>query len=792
MYLDKYLMAAVCCGLAAYLPINSYADDALEEVIVTATKRAESVQEVPIAVSAISGELLENAGVADIRQLVGLSPSLYVSSSQSETAGAAARIRGIGTTGDNPGLESAVGIFIDGVYRSRNTVGLTELGQIERIEVLRGPQGTLFGRNTSAGLIHVITKGPSFETSGYGEITGGNFDLLKLKAGFSGALVEDQLAARLDIAYQTRDGFFDDISTGTDYNDRDRTLLRGQFKFQPSDQLSIRAIIDYAERDETCCAASTLIQGPTSPVVQLLGGQFSGGDVFDRQSATSVGRNFGQAVDEAGISIEVNWSGENFDIASITAYRDWEATRSQDADFTSLDIVYRPDEAFSQEIDIFTQEFRVNGQAGKLNWLAGVFYSNENIIYRDAVQVGADYQAYANTILAGQGLPALSALPIPILLPEGSGMDGDVTDQNAEAIAVFTHNIYDVNDAVSLTLGLRYTSEDKELSIRSVTNSSSCSTMAANFMLLPPLPQAAQQLYSGLTCSFFLNNLLDTDASDTRNEEEWSGTLGASWQVNESLMTYANYSVGYKAGGYNLDRAGLGIDPANPFSPISAASLNFDPETVNAYELGLKSSFAAGRGIFNVALFYMDFEDFQLNSFNGINFLVTNLNEVISSGIELETSYKATSNLTFHAGLTYNEAEYADQVIDSNGVVQTNLAGQQLTNAPELSFSGSGSYEFELPNSNLAARAHLDFRWTDETNTGSDLDPEKIQDSYFVVNGRVGIGALDDRWRLDLWAHNLFDEEYFQVIIDSPIQTGSFTAFLAEPRTWGVTLSGRF
>ena len=201
----------------------------IEEIVVTATKRDQSLQEVPIAVSAYDGDTLRRAGVSDIRDLQQLSPTLVLTSTQSETAGTTARIRGVGTTGDNLGLESSVAIFVDGVYRNRNSVALTDLGDVERIEVLRGPQGTLFGKNASAGLIHVITKGPDLEEfGGYAEGSCRDFDEYRLGAGVNGPIIEDALGFRLDGSWTERDGFIDDIANGTNYNDRDRYMVRGQ------------------------------------------------------------------------------------------------------------------------------------------------------------------------------------------------------------------------------------------------------------------------------------------------------------------------------------------------------------------------------------------------------------------------------------------------------------------------------------------------------------------------------------------------------------------------------------
>jgi outer membrane receptor protein involved in Fe transport len=227
------------------------------DIVVTATRRNEALSDVPLAVSAVTGQTLENSGANDIRAITQVSPSLLVSSTSSEAGAGGARIRGIGTVGDNPGLESSVAVFIDGVYRSRIGVGLTELGQIDRVEVLRGPQGTLFGRNASAGLLSIITVKPRFETAVNAELSVGNYDMRRAELGVTGALTES-IAARLDAIYFKRDGFLKDVISGRRVNNRDRYLLRGQLLFQPNDNLSFRLIGDFSKRDEECCAASYL------------------------------------------------------------------------------------------------------------------------------------------------------------------------------------------------------------------------------------------------------------------------------------------------------------------------------------------------------------------------------------------------------------------------------------------------------------------------------------------------------------------------------------------------------
>ena len=319
------------------------------DIVITATRRNEALSDVPMAVSAVTAQTLEYTGASDIRQLNQVSPSLLVSSTSSEGGAAVARIRGIGTVGDNPGLEGSVGIFVDGVYRSRAGAGLTELGPLDRIEVLRGPQGTLFGRNTSAGLISIITAKPRFQPEVSGQIDVGNYDMRRLEASITGP-ISDTIAARLDGVYMKRDGFLKDVISGRDVNDRDRWLLRGQVLFQPSDNFSFRVIGDYSKRNEECCAAPYLPahdvtasgEGPSSiaGLERALGGVIND-DPFARDVSITPGRDYASDVKDGGISGEAVYDMGWGELTSITAYRYNKYTRGHDADFNNLDILYR-------------------------------------------------------------------------------------------------------------------------------------------------------------------------------------------------------------------------------------------------------------------------------------------------------------------------------------------------------------------------------------------------------------------------------------------------------------------
>lgn len=791
----------------------------IEEIVVTSTQRERSVQDIPVSVNLITAQELEMAGVTDVEGLNQVAPTFYMTSTTSETIGTTARIRGIGTQGNNPGLESAVGIFIDGVYRNRTAVGFTDLGQIERIEVLRGPQGTLFGRNTSAGLVNVITQRPDFdETDAYLEFSAGNYSYFKASGGYSTGT--DDLAAGVDFTYTERDGFFEDEITGDEYNTRDRYGLRGQVLYEPSDVLNVRLMADYSERDESCCAAVYTQKGlRTSFAIDALSPtQLTSdpGDEFDRESFTTPGRSYDTEVEEYGMSAEVNWDLTGLPLAdaatltSITAYRDWEAMNAGDLDYSAADILYRETDDFVQHFQTFSQEFRLNGQLndGAVDWLVGLYYSAEELELTQATKVGADYEPFVENLFGLFAGLAPNPIPLPFGTQSGDGANDEFTT-NTDSFALFTHNTWRPIQPLELTLGLRWTDEEKELDAVVDTTGSSCPTALAlggytgTDGPITPFAGGLEPAIFALYClGGTLNSTLDGVYTDTRDEEQLSGTVAASYYITEELMAFASYSNGYKSGGFNLDRSGL--DPNTVLGPpgffdvdTDVNALEFEEETVDAYELGVKVSMFGGAATLNTTYFYQDFEDFQLNTFNGLTFFVVTLDEVISEGVEVDFKSTLTDNLSVNAGLLWNEAEYADDVQRSDGQPADNLAGNQLTHAPEWSATGAVTYDFGIGDFN--AFAHVDFRYTDEHNTGSDLDEEKIQEAFTVVNARVGILGQEENWSAQLWAQNLFDEDYYQVVFDTPVQNSagiqaleSYSAYLGEPRTWGVTVEYNF
>ncbi|MFP5374084.1 MAG: TonB-dependent receptor [Gammaproteobacteria bacterium] len=823
----------------------------LSTITVTAQKREEALQDVPISVTALGEQALQDAGVRDVKDLQVLVPGLTVTSTQSE-AQTTARIRGIGTVGDNAGLESSVGVVIDGVYRPRNGVGFGDLGEIERIEVLKGPQGTVFGKNTSAGVINVLTRRPHFETEVEGELTVGNYGAVGVAGSFNSP-INDDTAFRLYAAKRHRDGFMD-VRTGqgprTETEDYDQNFhtLRGQLLFAPTDSsMEVRIIGDFSRREENCCTAVQTTIGATSQIINLLtGGQGlpiagppfpAAGDPFARVAYSN--RSTAQDITDKGVSIQADWDVGLFGDAaftSITAFREWEAVNGLDFDFTTADILYRnprADESLTA-FETFSQELRLTGASERLDWMFGLFYSSESLARNETYQIGRHYEPYLSIALLSLINPALAnpaARPQNFLseatgLPPGTVFAGfgadDRHNQRAKSLALFTNNTWHATDALDLTLGLRYTIEDKDLSSRysNPNGSPGCSRLlgpggqqrlAAALLArgVPPqaLPQVIPQVI-GFSCLPWANPLHNGRVTrQEREEKEWSGTLKAAYRFNESIMGYASAARGYKAGGFNLDRvqsanglssAGQGIVPVNDTS--------FPGEFVDSFELGAKTTWLGGNLLLNATAFHQTYEDFQLNSFLGTSFVVRSIPEVVSQGIDTEFMWQpaAVPGLMLQGGLMYADTRYGDSIPGGDFVEPTGalykLPGSRVSFAPYWSGSMAATYEWDVGN-NLLARFNVSGKYMSDYNTGSDLDVEKEQKGFSVVNARVGFGARDRSWELELWGLNIFDEEYIQVGFDGSLQNVSpvpgnpfntFNAFLGAPATYGVTFRVRY
>ncbi len=809
----------------------------VEVITVTAQQREESAQDVPISIGAYDTGALEAAGIQDIKDLISIAPGLMVTSTQSETI-TTARIRGIGTVGDNFGLESSVGVYIDGVFRARNGVGFGDLGELERIEVLRGPQGTLFGKNTSAGVLNIVTQEPDFEPGASLEYQWGDYGHRRLSGHVTGPLIEDVLAFRLFAATAERDGFMQlVVRDGANFDVQDSETedydtYRGQLLFTPSETVSVRLIADYSERDEMCCSAVAYDYTPTAAsLIGILGGQVNfPGQPEDRIAYSN--HPYTQQVEDWGLSAEADIELPIGTLTSVTSFRNWRNRRSQDIDYSSVDLAFRDAERNFTDLARFSQEVRLTGVTGDLDWLVGGFFSHEDLRLGDALQFGADWESFVSILASiGGGVPnttavadnlnalALGFIPgVPGLpgytplapgsfFPNGSGPNQDLYTQTSDSWALFTHNTYQFTDNLAITAGLRYTNETKDVYATFNTSATpGCSILEAYANANPATAWNPAAAFAGTPlgplaptlCLPYARSGLDANGYDReRSDEELSGTLRLTYDINDDVMVYGGYSRGFKAGGFNLDRQFNGPTDATGYTNSDSS---FAPEVIDAYEVGFKSQLFGNVMQVNGNLFLQQIEDFQLNTFNGLAFVVESVEESESMGLELDAFWATpVPGLDLSAGYAYVNTEYT--TVNTGDPLVDAIQGKDYSLSPEHFVTGQALYERPVFGNYLFTAA-ADARYVSEYNTGSDLDPEKVQEAFTLVNARIGIGREDGRWSVEAWGRNLTDETYAQVAFDAFAQgrragagtsndaraTASYMAFLGAPRTWGVTL----
>ncbi len=759
----------------------------IEEVIVTATRREASVQDVPIAVSAFSGEDLEARGVQDLYGLQQVSPSIAVYNSNSTGNGGTVRIRGIGTTGNNPGLESAVGTFVDGIYRSRSGIAFNDFVDVERVEVLRGPQGTLFGKNTSAGALNIITKKPEFETGGHLEVGAGDLETFKTNGSITGPIT-DTLAYRLAGTYHQRDeGNYQDFATGDWYDTRDRWMVKGQLLWEPSDDFDARLIVDYTKKKEDCCPSAWKEVSAGSTASYL----FANPDAFLTTDTRKMGINYAPFEDttDKGVSLEINYDIDALEatLTSVTGYRDYQTDRTQDWDFTNVDIAAFPGQDIGESFENWSQELRLQGTAGNIDWLVGGYIYNEQLDTDERLALGTDSNRYVAHLFTG-GAPGavFDSLINADFLNNGYSADWST---ETSGYALFTHNVINFTPQFNMTVGLRYTSENKDG--KGVLNG------------VAPLPNNAdpQDIFDATAAGneaqcdnaifrTFVGSFCD-NASYKRNrgDDAWTGTFALGYAFTDSQNVYVSYSRGFKAGGLNNDQEAL--DTTGMFTGAATAPVDgveFENETVDAYEIGHKAQYLDGALTVNTALFYTKFEDFQLNTFTGLGFVVGNPGDVESKGIEIESSWAANDWLYLTAGYTYADARYDDNLAPGNESIE----GRILTQSPYNQASASVSVEQGLGIWDLRGFGTASWSWRDSVNTGSGLELDKIQGGITMWNLQAGVTTADNRWEFKVYCNNCADEEYDRVIYNQVFASSSRATFLNDQRVWGGSIRANF
>jgi len=772
-------VAAVGLALpAAAWAQDAGADDGVEdygnEIVVTATKREQTLQEVPVAVSVTSGELIERAQIRDIKDLSSVVPSLRVGERQNST-NTNFFIRGFGNGANNAGIEPSVGVFVDGVYRSRSAAQITDLPDVQRVEVLRGPQSTLFGKNASAGVISIVTQKPKFNFGGNVEASYGNFDAIVVKGLVTGPIGQD-VAASFAAGVNKRDGMVKNLGTGGDTQDRDRWFTRGQLLYEPDKTLSMRLIADYSKIDEKCCAVVNLKTGPATGVLvsPLIGGKVNpdsdpfGNVIYTNFDSTNKVKNY-------GISGQIDYKVGDFTITSISAWRKSLTSANFDTDFTSADMA-RGANIGEVKIRTFTQELRLAGSVSdRIDVLAGAFYFNEKVAQESDIRWGTAARPYfdalvrassnnTNNLAALEGLfGTLTGNPARYagqFFAAGQGFhESDrLHDKN---YSLFGQMDFHITDQLTFTGGLNYTNDKKNFGVNIVstdvfggldlpalrtaaTNAGIAQTIGGLLQVPGGFASAAQiagfaqaqpaafaQIQTGAANATlpllglrslqiftpFLGIPNAVEPGKTK-DDKLTYTARLAYDVNNALNLYASYATGYKASSVALSR------DSRPFesdrAAITGAGIGVvnqsygtrfaGPESSSVYELGLKGNWDLGS--INIAVFHQAIKGFQSNIFTGLGFVLGNAGKQSVKGFEFEGVLRPVKPLSLGLAATYLKPKYNDFKQSAFG----DATGVRPADIPAWSITTSLDYDHALPSDDHLL-LHVDFHFESDTQT---------------------------------------------------------------------------
>ena len=766
------------------------------DIVVTARRRAETIQTVPIAMSVIGGTALAETGAYNVSRLTQLQPTLQFYSTNPRNS--AANIRGLGAPFGltNDGIEQGVGIYVDQVYYSRIASATFDFTDTERIEVLRGPQGTLYGKNTTAGAINITTRKPSFTPEARIELTTGNYQFVQAKASVSGPLIPDTLAIRLSASVTERDGTIHNVVTGKDLNAQDNKSVRGQLYWKPTDTLDLALSGDYGQQNPNCCVQYYARTGTTqrplnrqyAALAAAQGYVVPSTNAFDR--VTDVDTPLRAKQELGGVSLLGNLDLGASTITSVSAWRFWNWDPSNDRDFIGLPITTVS--ANPSQQTQYSQELRIasNGKH-TLDYVLGAFYF---------------YQTIDTQGLQVQG-PAASAF---LLNPTSTGgknpaaLNG-LTSRNTigftnTSAALFGKLTWNVSDRFQIAPGLRLNYDKKKGDYVSVvTNGTGTALTADQRGVLAP--QSYQPDF-----------------------DNWnlSGDITAAYTVTSDIHAYATYARSYKSGGINL--SGLPLDGSN--NPILSAA-TVKPEKVNHFELGLKTQFLDRRLTLNLAGFWTEISDYQATVTNGqlgvLRGYLANAGKVRTRGLEFDSAFRPTDRFSVYANGAYTDAKYVKFVdapcppelsggttadathpaspagqagtstTPSYSPANCDISGQRLPGVSKWAFSYGAEYDLPATLAGLDGQLYLGYDGSYRSTFSSNPSRSAYTDinGYALSNFRLGFKAKDS-WNVFGWLRNAFDENYYDVLALQSGSTGLIVGQPGDPRTYGLTVSRSF
>ena len=763
----------------------------LEEVLVTASRRVENIQDVPMSVSAFSGDFFRDTGVNQLKDLEQYTPNLTIIPG-ADSNSTSIRIRGIGSVGSNSGIDPSVGLFIDGVYQGRAGMSISDLIDVQRIEVLRGPQGTLYGKNTAAGAISIITALPTDEFESMLEASYDNNEQAELRGMVNIPFGNSGNAMRLSGFGINGDHLFDNTYNGDGLNDTNKWGARSRILIDSEDQdggdgLGRLVIsMDYTKEDTDCCAfavisydgLSTLnvpiTNTPSAQWQEMLGLNAQGQPIlqynaFEDTAGFSppkadpfssdywVDSELHNKVEVGGVAVEWNkdLAYENT-LTFINAWRHYESDSVYDGDFTAYDAVTGSTEI---KLDQYSSELRIASPGGDT-------FDTQGGLYAYYSEMDSD-----GTFAMSQQLVRNIGVGFDVLFPDGT-LNVDDNVYKTTSFAAFGQVVWNYSEKLSATLGLRYTWEKKERDGSQITTPTSP-------IDIPPV--AGPDIYY----------------DESRTDSDASPSINVRYFFQEDVMGYALVSRGFKSGGYDQRRT------------VSGTSGEFDPEKATNYELGWKTTWADSRLQANGALFYVDYEDFQSQTFDGSSIRVINAGTMESYGAELELIFIPMADTIMGTAIGYNKAEYGsfdngqctvEQAFEEYYIVDgaqggapglatvctQDLKGEPLDNAPEWTVSSHVQYDMEL-SEKLNGIARLEHSYIDSYFLDQDLDPHLKNDEVNLINMRLTVSNKSNDWEVALWGRNLLDEDYYAIGLDIPT-VGGFAAITAPEATYGITV----
>lgn len=721
----------------------------IEEIVVVARKKEESQLEVPIAMSVLDGQFFDDTGINTIADMVRFVPGLDLTPLNTSRA-TGPKIRGISTFSFSDGFESSVATVIDGVVMGREAQGFFDLYDIETVEVIKGPQGTLFGKNASAGVINVRTKRPEFQFGGGGDIAYGRFNEVLARGGITGGLIEDKLAFRLSGSWNTHDGKLDNRLPGEDdVNDKDTWSMRGKLLFTPTDNLEALVIADYVTEENHCCLSTYRVAGGATPAVafalntpvQQLPDALNALGITASDSNRDVAVTKDRILQESqawGISAQIDYDFSWGTLTSITAFRDWEIDEFNEGDTLTTSDVNNFNGTVSDSTQ-FTQEFRITGEINnQIDYVAGLYYFEQDLYALGRVQIEL-------------------TLPFPPFFNVVTTSERTVDTRSTAAFAEFTFN---VTDKLSFVLGGRYTNEDIEATYQRLG------------IPISPGP---------FTGTFFGPNFSGVqDVDDT----DFSGRAIARYFLSDDAMIYGTWSRGYKGPGIDVAVSARIDQVAEPGGlPV------LEPEVPTLWEVGSKFLLLEDSLMLNLTAFREEIEDLQAIAPTLAGTRNISIDDVLSQGIELELMYQPSDALSFSASFTYLDVSI--EKFAGNPA----LEGDDYRDVPNWAYSVSADYNFPINDSGYLGFVRLEATGQGEKNTSLTGDDDFDVDSYTLVNLRAGFTSPSQRYSVTVMADNLLDENYPHYLFTPAYGTldGATRAqFLGDELTYSVRFGMKF